>query len=97
MKTGNYLKIIQKIPGNYESKELQKTAILSTRHIFHKVLLYKDKTFDCEKTLHIPYIVTTKWLQHYVFYNRGFRYIFANTMLKFDDDDDDKGREFEKL
>jgi hypothetical protein len=37
----------------------------------------------------VPQIVTTEWLQQYVFYNRGFRYIFANTLLKFDDDDND--------
>jgi len=38
----NHFKIIQKIvssiPGNHEVRELQKTAILGTAHIFRKVL-----------------------------------------------------------
>ena len=29
---------VSNIPGNYEVKELQKTAILGTAHIFRKVL-----------------------------------------------------------
>jgi len=29
------------IPGNHEIKELQKTAILGTAHIFQKVLTYR--------------------------------------------------------
>jgi hypothetical protein len=31
-------KYVSNIPGNYEVKELQKTAILGTAHIFRKVL-----------------------------------------------------------
>jgi hypothetical protein len=37
----NHLKIIQKIPAKHEIKEVQKTAILDTAHIFRKVLMEK--------------------------------------------------------
>ena len=41
--TGTISKTIRKyvsnIPGNYEVKELQKTTILGTAHIFRKVLM----------------------------------------------------------
>jgi hypothetical protein len=37
--TGNsFRKYVNNIPGNYEVKELQKTAILGTAHILRKVL-----------------------------------------------------------
>jgi hypothetical protein len=32
-------KYVSTIPGNHEVKELQKTAILGTAHIFRKVLM----------------------------------------------------------
>jgi hypothetical protein len=35
---GAFSKNVSKIPGNYEIKELQKTAILGTAHILRKVL-----------------------------------------------------------
>ena len=35
----NYLKIIKKIPGKREMKELQKTAVLGTAHILWKLLM----------------------------------------------------------
>ena len=34
-----FRKYVSNIPGNYEVKELQKTAILGTAHIFRKVLM----------------------------------------------------------
>ena len=34
----SFRKYISNIPGNHEVKELQKTAILGTAHIFRKVL-----------------------------------------------------------
>jgi hypothetical protein len=34
----SFRKYVSNIPGNYEVKELQKTAILRTAHIFQKVL-----------------------------------------------------------
>jgi len=34
----SFRKYMSNIPGNYEVKELQKTAILGTAHIFRKVL-----------------------------------------------------------
>ena len=33
------ISVIQKIPGNHEVKELQKTAILGTAHILREVLM----------------------------------------------------------
>jgi len=35
---------VSDIPGNYDVKELQKTAILGTAHILRKVLTSKNKT-----------------------------------------------------
>jgi hypothetical protein len=35
-----FRKYVSTIPGNHEVKELQKTAILGTEHIFRKVLMY---------------------------------------------------------
>ena len=35
----SFRKYVSNIPGNYEVKELQKTAILGTAHIFRKVLM----------------------------------------------------------
>jgi hypothetical protein len=34
----SYRKYVSNIPGNHEIRELQKTAILGTAHIFRKVL-----------------------------------------------------------
>jgi hypothetical protein len=34
----SYRKYVSSIPGNHEVRELQKTAILGTAHIFRKVL-----------------------------------------------------------
>jgi hypothetical protein len=34
----SFRKYVSNIPGNYEVKELQKTAILGTAHILRKVL-----------------------------------------------------------
>jgi hypothetical protein len=34
----SFRKYVSNIPGNYKVKELQKTAILGTAHIFRKVL-----------------------------------------------------------
>ena len=34
----SFRKYVSNIPGNHEVKELQKTAILCTAHILHKVL-----------------------------------------------------------
>ena len=34
-----FRKYVSNIPGNYEVKELQKTAILGTAHILRKVLM----------------------------------------------------------
>ena len=34
-----FRKYVNNIPGNHEVKELQKTAILGTAHIFRKVLI----------------------------------------------------------
>jgi hypothetical protein len=34
----SFRKYVSNIPGNHEVKELQKTAILGTEHIFRKVL-----------------------------------------------------------
>jgi hypothetical protein len=34
----SFAKYVSNIPGNYEVKELQKTAILGTAHILRKVL-----------------------------------------------------------
>ena len=34
-----FRKYVNNIPGNHEVKELQKTAILGTAHIFRKVLM----------------------------------------------------------
>ena len=34
----SFRKYVSNIPGNHEVKELQKTAILGTAHIFRKVL-----------------------------------------------------------
>jgi hypothetical protein len=34
----SFRKYVSKIPGNYEVKELQETAILGTAHILRKVL-----------------------------------------------------------
>jgi hypothetical protein len=34
----SFRKYVSNIPGNHEIKELQKTAILGTAHIFRKVL-----------------------------------------------------------
>ena len=41
----SFRKYVSDIPGNHDVKELQKTAILGTAHIFRKVLTYsyKDK------------------------------------------------------
>ena len=35
---GKYVSNVSNIPGNHEIKELQKTAILGTAHVFRKVL-----------------------------------------------------------
>ena len=35
----SFRKYVSKIPGKYEVKELQKTAILGTAHILRKVLM----------------------------------------------------------
>jgi hypothetical protein len=35
----SFRKYVSTIPGNHELKELQKTAILGTAHIFRKVLM----------------------------------------------------------
>jgi hypothetical protein len=35
----SFTKYVSTIPGNHEVKELQKTAILGTAHIFRKVTL----------------------------------------------------------
>jgi hypothetical protein len=35
----SFRKYVSTIPGNYEVKELQKTAILGTAHILRKVLM----------------------------------------------------------
>jgi len=35
----SFRKYVNNIPGNHEVKELQKTAILGTAHIFRKVLM----------------------------------------------------------
>jgi hypothetical protein len=35
----SFRKYVSTIPGNYEVKELQKTAMLGTAHIFRKVLM----------------------------------------------------------
>jgi len=35
----SFIKYVSNIPGNYEVKELQKTAILGTAHILRKVLM----------------------------------------------------------
>ena len=35
----SFRKYVSNIPGKYEVKELQKTAILVTAHIFRKVLM----------------------------------------------------------
>jgi hypothetical protein len=35
----SYKKYVSNIPGNHEVKELQKTAILGTAHVFRKVLM----------------------------------------------------------
>ena len=34
-----FRKYVSNIPGNHEVKELQKTAILGTEHIFRKILM----------------------------------------------------------
>ena len=34
-----FRKYVSNIPGNHEVKELQKTAILGTAHIFRKVIM----------------------------------------------------------
>jgi hypothetical protein len=36
-----FRKYVSNIPGNYEVKELQKTAILGTAHILRKVLTWR--------------------------------------------------------
>jgi len=38
-------KYVSNIPGKHEVKELQKTAILGTAHIFRKVLMLKYNRF----------------------------------------------------
>jgi hypothetical protein len=35
----SFRKYVRTIPGNHEVKEVQKTAILGTAHIFRKVLM----------------------------------------------------------
>jgi hypothetical protein len=37
----SFIKYVSDIPGNYEVKELQKTAILGTTHILRKVLMQR--------------------------------------------------------
>jgi len=39
-------KYVSNIPGKYEVKELQKTAILGTAHIFRKVLMKTYNRFN---------------------------------------------------
>jgi hypothetical protein len=39
----SFRKYLSSIPGKYKVKELQKTAILSTAHVFGKLLMYKHK------------------------------------------------------
>jgi len=39
VKTKSFKKYVSNIPGKYEVKELQKTAILGTAHILRKVLI----------------------------------------------------------
>jgi hypothetical protein len=34
----SFIKYVSSIPGNYEVKELEKTAILGTAHVLRKVL-----------------------------------------------------------
>jgi len=42
----SFRKYMSNIPGKYEVKELQKTAMLGTAHIFRKVLTYKYNRFN---------------------------------------------------
>jgi len=44
----SFRKYVSNIPGKYEVKELQKTAILGTAHILRKVLMYKYNRFNIE-------------------------------------------------
>ena len=63
----NHLKIVRKIPGKHEVRELQTTAILGTTHKLREVLMYKYKPYlTWQLTLHVAYIVNTEELQHHV-------------------------------
>jgi len=44
----SFRKYVRNIPGKYEVKELQKTAILGTAHTLRKVQLKKYNTFNTE-------------------------------------------------
>ena len=44
----SFRKYVSNIPGKYEVKELQKTAILSTAHILRKVLMYLQNIFNTD-------------------------------------------------
>jgi len=58
---------LSNIPGKYEIKELQTTAILGTAHILREVLMEMYITyFTGEITLHVAQIVNTEQLQHCV-------------------------------
>lgn len=79
-------------------KEQSTTDILSTVHILWEVLTQKNKIFNLRvTTLCLPWIVTTRELQHYIIYPRSivcFRCTIVNSLYKwnnhdFDDEDDD--------
>jgi hypothetical protein len=54
---------VSNIPGKYEIKELQTTAIQVTAHILRKVLMEKCKTYCMvEITLHVVQIVNIEEL-----------------------------------
>jgi hypothetical protein len=57
---------LNNIPGKYDIKELQKTAILGTAHVFQKVLMQQYKMLIKRHNVHAPYIVATEQLQHHV-------------------------------
>jgi hypothetical protein len=88
----NHLKIIQKMSeqrtGNFDVKELQKTAILGTAQIFYfgKCWCKSTKYLLLETILPVPYTVTREWLQHFVPWKyrpfQFFRYIIVNNRRK---------------
>jgi hypothetical protein len=54
---------LRKIEGKHNFKELQKSAILGTAHIFREVLMSKYKTYlTCEITLVVAQTANTEQL-----------------------------------